>query len=105
MANFEIKARVLSKELYHLDRGADLVPVDLALGWGGMSDSAVLEKLSINKGGRCYRYRWENEPPIPPQDSVRHNTNMHMSPNTPASESHIKNVRPGHVVHITGHFV
>jgi len=57
LANFEIKARVLSKELYHLDRGADLVPVDLALGWGVMSDSAVLEKLSITQGGRFYHYR------------------------------------------------
>ncbi len=105
LANFEIKARVLSKELYHLDRGADLVPVDLALGWGVMSDSAVLEKLSITQGGRFYRYRWENEPPIPPQDIVRHSANMHLIPTTPEIESQIKKVRPGQVVHITGQLV
>lgn len=105
LANFEIKARVLSKELYHLDRGADLVPVDLALGWGVMSDSAVLEKLSITQGGRFYRYRWDNEPPIPPDDIVRHSANMHLIPTTPEIESQIKKVRPGQVVHITGQLV
>jgi hypothetical protein len=105
LANFEIKARVLSKELYHLDRGADLVPVDLALGWGVMSDSAVLEKLSISQGGRFYHYRWDNEPPIPPNDIVRHSANMHLIPTTPEIESQIKKVRPGQVVHITGQLV
>jgi len=105
LANFEIKARVLSKELYHLDRGADLVPVDLALGWGVMSDSAVLEKLSITQDGRFYRYRWDNEPPIPPNDIVRHSANMHLIPTTPEIESQIKKVRPGQVVHINGQLV
>jgi len=105
LANFEIKARVLSKELYHLDRGADLVPVDLALGWGVMSDSAVLEKLSISQGGRFYHYRWDNEPPIPPNDIVRHSANMHLIPTTPEIASQIKKVRPGQVVRITGQLV
>src|SRR5660397_42121 len=39
LADFDIEARVLSKTLYHSGREADLSPVDLALGWGAMSDT------------------------------------------------------------------
>lgn len=34
IAKFRIKAKVLSKENYFIDRESDLSPVDLALGWG-----------------------------------------------------------------------
>ena len=32
VAKFRIKAKVLAKEKYYIDRGADLSPIDLALG-------------------------------------------------------------------------
>ena len=38
LARFEVSARVLGAEHYRLDREAQLAPVDLALGWGRMSD-------------------------------------------------------------------
>jgi hypothetical protein len=34
LADYIIEARVLAKEIYHLDRESELAPVDLALGWG-----------------------------------------------------------------------
>ena len=36
LAQFEIKAKVLAKKDYQFDRGADISPTDLALGWGNM---------------------------------------------------------------------
>ena len=105
LANFDIEARVLSKELYHADRESELAPVDLALGWGAMSDSAVLSRLSISQSGRFYYYRWENEPPLPPPEIVRHSANMHLIPINSAVEKTMKNVRVGQVVHIVGQLV
>lgn len=49
LARFALEARVLAKEAYRLDREANLAPVDLALGWGRMSDEAVLGRLSIGQ--------------------------------------------------------
>src|SRR4051812_48291967 len=46
-AQYDIEARVLRKELYRFDGGAGLAPVDLALGWSRMSDSAILDELEI----------------------------------------------------------
>lgn len=105
LANFEIEARVLSKELYSHGRESELSPVDLALGWGPMSDSAVLEKLSISQGGRYYHYRWENQPPIPQQEIVRSSANMHLIPIDASVEKKMKNVRVGEVVYIVGQLV
>ena len=53
-AGFNIRARVLSRENYYLGAEADLAPVDLALGWGPMSDQAVLDRISISQGSRWY---------------------------------------------------
>ena len=39
LAKYKIKARVLSTNRYWLDLGASISPIDLALGWGPMSNS------------------------------------------------------------------
>ncbi len=105
LADFDIEARVLSKELYSSGREADLSPVDLALGWGSMSDSEVLAKLSISQANRFYFYRWENEAPRPPAEIASHSANMHMIPADAKIEKILKEVRPGQVVHISGKLV
>jgi hypothetical protein len=48
-ANYDITARILSREDYRFDRLADLVPEDLALGWGPMSDNHVLAEFDISR--------------------------------------------------------
>jgi hypothetical protein len=44
LAEFRLTARVLSRRNYSLGRDAKLCPVDLALGWGPMSDERVLAR-------------------------------------------------------------
>jgi len=39
-ADYRITARILGRERYHFDALSDLVPEDLALGWGSMSDQS-----------------------------------------------------------------
>ena len=41
LASFDIRARVIAVESYRFDRGAALSPVDLALGWGPMSNGDI----------------------------------------------------------------
>ena len=38
LARFAVDARLLHSKIYRYDRGASLVPIDLAVGWGPMSD-------------------------------------------------------------------
>ena len=80
LAEFSIGARVILAEHYSADREADLSPVDLALAWGPMNDTRVLNTLSISQGGRFYRWRYEGAPPIPHREIELNSANMHMIP-------------------------
>jgi len=105
VARFSLEARILSAERYRLGREAELSPVDLALGWGPMSDSAVLDRLRISQGNRFYHYRWEDEPPIPVRDIVEHSANMHMIPADGEVAKRLANARAGQIVRLSGYLV
>ncbi len=104
LQDFEIRARILSVEGYRFDPVADLAPVDLALGWGRMSDSSVLESIDISQGQRFYHWRTQ-VPPIPLQEIAEHSANMHIIPASPAVEQRLRRLRPGQVVNLRGWLV
>src|SRR5690606_3016171 len=102
--DFSIQARVLGVETYRFDQEASLSPVDLALGWGPMSDSQVLEHIDISQSGRFYFWRARTLP-VPQRDIERSSANMHMIPADKSIESRLKSVREGQVVRIEGWLV
>jgi hypothetical protein len=102
--DFSIQARVLGVEAYRFDREASLSPVDLALGWGPMSDSEVLQHIDISQSGRFYFWRGKTLP-VPQRDIERSSANMHMIPADKAIERRLKSVREGQVVRIEGWLV
>ena len=104
-AKFEIRARVLSKEPYYLNRTADLSPIDLALGWGVMSDTRVLDRIDISQSARWYRTRYELPPPVPEQQIIFNSSNMHMIPARKDIERSLKNLRVGDIVQLRGYLV
>ncbi len=104
LARFSITARVLSYADYHWDAGAALVPVDLALGWGRMSDSAVLDKIDISQSNRFYFWRTPKYP-IPRREIIDSSANMHLIPSSAAIERSIKRTRIGDVVTFDGYLV
>ena len=102
LATFVLDARVLHWKNYHYDRGAALVPVDLAVGWGRMSDQAVLDQLKISQASRFYYYEYKNPPPIPREEITTHSTNLHLIPSTKAITAQCKSLRTGELVHLSG---
>jgi hypothetical protein len=105
LAWFDIQARVLSKERYTGDFPSPLAPYDLALGWGPMSDTVVLEKLDITQSNRNYHWRYWGTSPIPEAEITRHSANMHLIPASPAVAETIAAFRIGSVVKLTGYLV
>lgn len=104
-ARFEIHARVLSTESYYLSREADFSPIDLALGWGVMSDQSLLEQLKITQSNRWYRWRYEGSIPVSDQQVIANSGNMHMIPASASVEKSIKNLREGDVIVLQGYLV
>lgn len=104
VARFDVTARVLGKERYWLGREADLVPYDLALGWGRMSDSNVLERVSISQHGRYYFWS-VREYPIPRGEIISSSANMHLIPSSKDVREAIGGVREGQIVRFSGYLV
>lgn len=104
LADFDISARVLSRENYYFDKSAELAPVDLALGWGPMSDGAVLEKIAISQSNRWYHWQVD-EFPIPQRDIETNSANMHMIPADAGVKAVLDKVRKGSVIKLRGKLV
>ncbi|MCE1228969.1 MAG: hypothetical protein LWX11_05740 [Firmicutes bacterium] len=105
LATFEIQARVLSRERYRFDTGSDFCPLDLALGWGPMSDSAVLKAIHISQSDRWYHWSTSSTPPIPPDQITAHSANMHMIPANDRVKRILLGFREGEVIHLKGKLV
>jgi hypothetical protein len=105
LASWKIEARVLSREDYRFDAGADLSPTDLALGWGRMSDVQVYSKLNVSQSNRFYFWRYDDEPPIPTDEIVRSSANMHLIPANEQVKEQIKRVRVGQIVKFAGQLI
>lgn len=105
LAEFSFEARLLSVAWYSFGREASLSPVDLAIGWGAMSDSAVLDQMSYKHGGRFFLYRWEQQPPIPLAEITRSSTNVHVIPARPELLKQIERLQVGTKVRARGQLV
>ena len=105
LASYNIRARVLATERYRIGREADLSPIDFALGWGPMSDAAVLERLNISQSNRWYHYKWEGSPPIDPSMMARSSANTHLVPADDSVKDRLLNVRRGTVVKLSGYLI
>jgi hypothetical protein len=101
-ASYDITARILSRDDYEFDAISDLIPEDLALGWGPMSDNRVLRAFDITQGARFYTWRPKAAPPIARQDVIEHSANTHVIPADAAIRSQLARLRVGQVVHLTG---
>ncbi len=104
LASFHLTARVLGAKRYRLGREAGIAPVDLALGWGPMSDSAILRDISITQLGRYYMWS-SHDLPIERDEIVSHSANMHVIPATLEVLDALLRVRSGDIVTITGELV
>jgi len=103
-ATYDITARILSREDYRFDPISDLAPLDLALGWGPMSDNRGLKALKISQGARFYSWRPVTESlPIDLREVTRYSANTHVIPANASVAAELARLRlGGEVVQLTG---
>jgi hypothetical protein len=104
LAKFSTQARVLSRKRYYFGRAAELAPVDLALGWGAMSDERNLKSIKISQSNRFY-FWFVKSYPIPKNEIISHSANMHLIPANSEVRSKIKKARKGSLVKFKGYLV
>ncbi len=104
-ATYQVTARVLAREPYHFDALADLIPEDLALGWGPMSDNRVLRTLEISQSNRFYYWHMSAATTIGRDIIITHSANTHVIPQNSLIARQLARLRPGEVVTLSGELV
>lgn len=105
LASFTVEARVLGKTAYTKDFAATVSTYDLALGWGAMSDPAMLEKFSITQGDRFYQWRYWSKIPLDDHEIKSHCANMHLIPADDAILKKLQALPTGMLIRIEGYLV
>jgi hypothetical protein len=104
LAQFKMKGFVLHAEHYSRGRESDLSPVDLAFGWGPMSDQKNVDALTITQGGRWYHWKGKSLP-LPSGVIITHSANMHMIPANEEIADVLLSAIKGNIVELEGYLV
>lgn len=102
-AQFSLEAVVLSARVYGVDRLMPFSTVDLALGWGPMSNPVNVAQVEIWQRGRFYYWTKPGNSNLTMQDIVWHSANMHMIPANPILDQELRKTRQFDVVSLSGY--
>ena len=102
---FGIEALVLGRKNYTQGDLGALVPIDLALGWGQVSDPAWVKHLRVEQSERVYRWSYPRGTPLDPETVAVNSANMHIMPATPEIAKKLESVARGDVVRLSGFLV
>ena len=102
IAEYHLKARVLSRNNFSIGRESKLSPLDLALGWGRMSDQEIIDKIDITQSNRWYHWETESHP----YDEISLNSaNVHIIPANEIIEDKFDDVFKGSLIFLKGYLV
>ena len=103
-ASYTLQARVLS---VNLEYGDSLIgPVDLTVGWGAMSDQAVLDRMQIwQDNTRHWFCKPKGDWPISPDEVAHHAVNTHLIPASPQIEKALLALGKGDLISLEGKLV
>jgi len=104
LAEYQIKARVLSRNDFSSGKESEISPFDLALGWGQMSDQNVIDKIDISQRNRWYR--WSADVlPIPVKEISLNSANVHIIPKDEKIADKFDDVYSGSLIEMRGYLV
>lgn len=104
IAEFKLDAKVLSIRFYGSDKMSDFCPVDIALGWGKMSDQVIVDRFEIKQQHRWYVWRTDNFP-IPQKVVESSSSNIHIIPANEEVEQILDDVIRGNIISLKGKLV
>jgi len=104
LAEYQIKARVLSRNNFSIGKESEISPFDLALGWGPMSDQSVIDKIDISQSNRWYRWR-ADVLPIPAREISLNSANVHIIPKDETIQDKFDDVYSGSLIEMKGYLV
>lgn len=104
LAEYKLKARVLSRNNFSTGKESEISPFDLALGWGSMSDQKIIDEIDISQSNRWYHWNAEVLP-IPSREISLNSANVHIIPKDEIVEEKFDNVYKGSLIEMKGFLV
>jgi hypothetical protein len=104
LATLSAKARILLVERYGRDRESKAALIDVALGWGRMSDSVALKNVDVAQTERRLISK-SYDPALPDAEVEASILNLHLVTSDPDLEKTIKQLRAGNIVRLEGYLV
>lgn len=101
--SFSLSAVVLGARHYRRGASGRAMPVDLALGWGPMSNPSRVRDVNVKQRMRFYFYEVPIGSRIAPHEAQRYSANMHLIPGDRAIEEQLLDVRRGDLIHLGGY--
>ena len=107
LAEYDIKAKVISKKKYTTGDASNLAPIDFALGWSKLSDEFYVshDLIKFSQSNRWYKYRYKNDYPLKKSYIAKHSANTHIVPANDLVKKQVMNVGNGDVVHMNGYLI
>ena len=105
LARYRIAARVLSRERYWMGWSSDIAPVDLALGWGEVSNPEIDDYVDWYQGMRWYFWKLSKTSTLTNGDISRASANVHIVPGTNNLKRALLAVDEGDVIQLRGYLV
>jgi hypothetical protein len=104
LAEYKIKARVLSRNTFSVGKESKISPLDLVLGWGPMSDQSVIDRIQVTQRNRWYHWKTDSYP-IPMNEIMLNSANVHIIPKDNTLEKTFNNVYKGSLIELKGYLV
>ncbi len=105
LATYLVQARVLGIKGYSSDGTSEIAPYDLLLGWGPMSDSAIVDDMTFDQRGRFGYWGLGRDCPISESEVNHHVANTHPIPANDQVRRQIASLKVGSLVRLRGYLV
>lgn len=104
---YEIQALILSRKVYSSGQESTFSPLDLALGWGVVSQQEHVNLIEWSQGNRWYFYKWAGQIPITGEQIKNNSANTHIipDPSQPALKAKLMCMRRGDLIWLKGYLV
>lgn len=96
--------RILSTKRYTQDEQAKFSPVDYAVSWGTLAQSALADQIHARQYDRFLNWQLKTLP-VAPQQAMQMVSNIHIIPANPKMAVQIQQVKKGDLVRLMGDLV
>ncbi|MBK7106547.1 MAG: hypothetical protein IPH62_14815 [Ignavibacteriae bacterium] len=104
IAKFESTCKALHLKTYSNDKMSNFAPLDIAVGWGKMSDQTIVDKFEIKQQHRWYVWRTKQFP-IPRKEVELNGSNIHIIPANEEVENQLDEIKNGNIISLKGYLV